>query len=186
MKDPLLVNKLAAALLVALLVFMVVGLVSESLISPKPLEKNAYIVVGVPAPEAGASGEAKSAAGATAVIEPIAPLLAKASIEAGQDTAKKCQTCHDFSKGGANKIGPNLWGIIGKKVASHEGYSYSAALKKMADQSWDYERLNQFLAAPQAVAPGTKMTFAGQAKAEDRANIILYLRSLSDSPPKLP
>ncbi|MDI9409859.1 MAG: cytochrome c family protein [Candidatus Pacebacteria bacterium] len=183
MKDPLLVNKIAAAVLVALLLFMVVGLVGEGLVSPKPIDKNSFVIATA---ETGAAATSAAAPAAAAELPPIAPLLAAANLAAGQETAKKCQTCHNFVKDGPNGVGPNLWGIVGRKVASHEGYAYSSAMKGQAENAWDFEKLNHFMAKPQAVVPGTKMAFAGLSKAEDRANVLLYLRSLADSPVKLP
>ena len=182
MKDPLLVNKIAAAALVALLLLMVVGMVGEGLVAPKPMAKNSYVIATA---EVGAAG-AEAAAPVVAVLAPVAPLLANANLAAGQETAKKCQQCHNFTKDGPNGLGPNLWGIVGRAAASHAGYSYSSAMQGEAGKAWDYERLNHFMAAPQSLVKGTKMSYAGMPKPEDRANVILYLRSLSDSPAKLP
>ncbi|MCX8502326.1 MAG: cytochrome c family protein, partial [Alphaproteobacteria bacterium] len=135
--------------------------------------------------ETGAATAVEVAAPA-AVLPPVAPMLAKANLAAGQETAKKCQQCHNLTKDGPNGVGPNLWGIVGRTAASHVGYSYSSAMQAEAGKAWDYERLNHFIAAPQSLVKGTKMSYAGMPKPEDRANVILYLRSLSDSPVKLP
>jgi cytochrome c len=153
------------------------------LIKPHALEKNVYVVEGVGAPAAASGG---SAPAPDAPIEPIAPLLASADVTAGAAAAKKCAACHGFDKGGANKVGPNLWDVVGGKHAHSATFAYSDALKKMADQDWSYEELNKFLANPKAYAPGTKMSFAGIKKAEERAQIIAYMRSLSDAPKPLP
>ncbi len=175
-------NKIAAAVLVAGITAMVVGKVGNMLVAPKPLEKNAYVVEGV--------GQTQTAAASTdtssAQIEPIAPLLAAATVADGANVAKRCTACHSFEKGGANKVGPNLWDIIGAKHAHMQGYQYSAALTGMAAKDWTYEEMNQFLANPKAYAPGTKMSFAGIRKPEERAAMIVYLRSLSDAPKPLP
>ena len=112
-------------------------------------------------------------------------MLAAANADAGQKVAKKCTACHSFTKGGANKVGPNLWNVVGGKPASVSGYKYSGAMSGMT-VNWEYEELNKFLYKPKAYLKGTKMSFAGLKKARDRATIIAYLRSLSDNPKPLP
>jgi len=166
-------NKIVGAILLGGLICMVTGFVAEELVKPH----------GEIAETAAPPSEAPSA---PAVIEPVSGLLAKADVAAGQATAKKCQTCHDFTKGGPNKIGPNLWGIVGSKAAEVPGYSFSDAMKQRADKVWTYEELDKFLAGPRAYVPGTKMTFVGLPKLQDRANVIAWLRQQSDSPVALP
>ncbi len=175
-------NKIAAAVLIAGITAMVASILGGMLIKPHPLEKNVYVVEGVAAPAATGG----SAPAPDAPLEPIAPLLASADVKAGEAAAKKCVACHSFDKGGANKVGPNLWEIVGAKHAHIGTFAYSDALKKMAAADWSYEELNKFLANPKAYAPGTKMSFAGIKKAEERAQVIAYLRSLSDAPKPLP
>ena len=108
---------------------------------------------------------------------PIAELLQTASIEKGMKTAKKCVSCHSFEAGGANKIGPALWGVVDRSVGAVAGFTYSEALGSHGG-NWDYEALNGFLENPKKYAEGTNMAFAGLRKASDRANIIAYLDSL--------
>lgn len=108
-------------------------------------------------------------------------MLASATAEAGKKVSKKCAACHSFTKGGPNKVGPNLWNIVGGKAASVAGYKYSGAMKDMA-ANWEFEELNKFLFKPKAYLKGTKMSFAGLKKSSDRAAIIAYLTALSDSP----
>ena len=98
----------------------------------------------------------------------------------------KCKACHNAEKGGANQVGPNLWNVVGAPIAHHEGFPYSAALAGKSGEKWTYDELNIYLTSPKAFAPGTKMTFAGLSKPEDRANVIAFLRTRSDSPPPLP
>jgi cytochrome c len=129
--------------------------------------------------------ETSAAAPAAAVINPIAPLLASASVEEGFKVARKCSACHSFDKGGVNKIGPNLWDIVGAKHAHIDSFAYSSALKTLPGL-WDYESLNKFLYEPKTYAPGTKMGFAGLKNDKERADMILYLRSLADKPIPLP
>jgi cytochrome c2 len=119
----------------------------------------------------------------------LATLLASANAAHGADAAKKCGICHTFDKGGANGIGPNLYGMLGRKVASHEGYEYSDALKAKAAElgNWDYEKIDHMIANPGAFVPGTKMAlFPGLPDAKERADVIAFLRTKTDNPPPLP
>jgi cytochrome c len=178
-------NKIAGALLTALLVTTAIGFVGNALIHPVKLEKPVYVVAGVEAKsEAPAAG-----ASASAEIEPVSALLASANAEAGKAIFKQCQACHTIDKGGKNAVGPNLYDVVGRKKASHEGFSYSAAMQAFAakgDGTWTYEELNRFIANPKADVPGTKMTFVGLKKVQDRANLEAFLRTQSDSPKPLP
>jgi cytochrome c len=129
---------------------------------------------------------AAGAAATPAAADPaIADALKKADADSGQKLTRPCQACHTFDKGGAAKVGPNLWGVVGRKVASTDGFAYSDDLKKMGGD-WDYDHLYKFLANPKGMVAGTKMGFAGYPKWQDRADVIAYLRTLSDSPVPLP
>jgi cytochrome c len=175
-------NKIAAALLVAMIVAMVSGILSDKLVHPTMLAKNAYEVAVTEQKD-----EGTAAAAAPAGPEPIGPLLAAASADAGKSDTKVCTACHTFDKGGPNRVGPNLYGVLGDEIAHDRGgYDFSAALKAAASgKTWTPDTLNEWLYKPQNFAKGTKMTFAGVAKAKDRADIIAYLNSLSDSPKPL-
>jgi cytochrome c len=138
-------------------------------------EKMGYPIEGV---------EAEAESGAAAE-QPIAFYLASSNPAAGADVFKKCAACHTITKGGPNGVGPNLWGAIGKPHGHVAGFVYSDALKSKTG-NWDWEGLNHWLTSPKTYAPGTKMTFAGLSKPEDRANVIAYLNQQSDGPLPLP
>ena len=111
--------------------------------------------------------------------------MASASVEKGQATAKQCGACHTFEKNGPNRVGPNLYGIIGDHKGEGRGFNFSAAMKAKGG-TWSYDDLNQFIANPKGFVPGTAMGFAGIQKDSERADVIAYLRSLADSPVPLP
>tara|TARA_B100001996_G_C18492198_1_gene528071 strand:- start:228 stop:773 length:546 start_codon:yes stop_codon:yes gene_type:complete len=119
------------------------------------------------------------------VIEPISALLASASIENGEKLFKKCATCHNYEKGGANKVGPQLWNLINRPKANVDGFAYSKALAEYGGE-WGYEELAEFLYKPKKYIKGTKMNFAGLKKVKDRADLVYFLREQSDSPVPLP
>ncbi len=115
----------------------------------------------------------------------IAAFFADASLDKGKALSKACVACHSFDKGGANKVGPNLYGIVGSPTANKSDYSYSNALASF-DGQWNFQELSQFLEKPKKYVPNTKMAYAGMRKPEQRASLLLYLRSLSDVPLPLP
>ena len=113
-------------------------------------------------------------------------MLAAADPAAGEKVFNKCKACHNAEKGGANQVGPNLWNVVNSSIAHHDGFPYSTALAARSGEKWTYDELNVYLTSPKAFAPGTKMTFAGLSKPEDRAAVIAFLRTRNDSPPPLP
>jgi cytochrome c len=179
MASSLEVNKVLAAILTAGIVASGSGVISRIVYHVEVPEEQAYPIA-VPEGEA-AGGEAAPAE----EEQPIAVLLASADVGAGETEAKKCAACHSLEEGGPNKIGPHLWGVVGRDIASVADFSYSSALQEK-EGAWDYDKLSQFLSSPKDWAPGTKMTFAGLKSPEDRADVILYLRSLAASPEPLP
>ena len=172
-------NTIAGCVLASALFAMVCGKVSNALVHPHKLEKPALAV----------SDEAPTqtaAAAPAAELPPIGPKLAGANVEAGKAIfQKQCFTCHTVDKGGPNKVGPNLWGVVGRKKGSHEGFSYSSGMQaKVGD--WTFEDIDHMIFKPTAYVKGTKMAFAGLAKEPERADVIAYLRTMSDSPVPLP
>ncbi len=170
-------NQIAMAVLGALLLFFgaktIVNIAFE-----EHEEKPGYEVPGT---EAGNKPEGEKPAGSD-----LATLLAKGDEAHGADVAKKCGLCHNFEKGGPNMIGPNLYGVLGRKIASHEGYEYSDALKAKQG-NWDYESIDHMITNPAEYVPGTKMAiFPGLPDAKDRADVLLFLRTKNDNPPPLP
>ena len=172
-------NKIVGAVLVAGMALLVTHIVADKLVEPHAIHAAAVTV-----PEGQTGGTTEPAA--PAAVEPVSGLLAAADPAKGAELFKKCGACHTAEKGGDAKVGPNLWGIVGNKHAHMEGYAYSDAMKAMADHEWTYEELNAFLASPKTHIPGTKMTFPGLKKVEDRASVIAYLRTMADSPVPLP
>ena len=178
-------NKIAAAILVAGLIGMVTGKATEFLYFGGPQhpgahheEKRGYSIEVVEAP---AGGEAVVAAAAD-----ISALYATADTKAGGDYfTKKCAVCHSIEKGGANKVGPHLWGVMNRPVGSVADFNYSKAMKEHGG-NWTFEEMNKFQWSPQKTVPGTIMSYGGNKKDQERANLIAYLASQSDSPPKLP
>ncbi|MDH3593724.1 MAG: cytochrome c family protein [Rhodospirillales bacterium] len=177
------VNKVVAAVLTAGIIASFSGFVAHLLVQPQELAQNAYPVVGAAPAEASPTDAAASEAPRPGSV---LPLLAAADVAAGQKVSRKCTSCHTVEEGGANKIGPNLWNLVGRAIASVDGFTYSKGLQEKSGNGWTYENLDGFLGKPKDWAPGTKMSFAGLKKIEDRANLIAYLRSLSGSPAPLP
>jgi cytochrome c len=171
-------NKIIGAVLFTFLCVVTLNIVSGMIFSREELEKPGYQIA-----VQGAAEKTTSAAAPTE--QPITALLATASVERGMAAVKKCEACHTFQKGGPNKVGPNLWSVVGRPLASHAGFNYSAALKAKGGD-WTIDALNAFILNPKADIPGTAMAFAGVSRANERADILAYLNSLSDSPAPLP
>ena len=174
-------NKIAGAVLFVLLIIVGIGTVGDILVSPKQLYEPVYHV-DVPDAEGAA---ATAAAPAEPEVEPISVRLASADVEDGMREEKRCPPCHTFEQGGANKVGPNLWNVVGGKTAHLDNFSYSDSLASLG-ATWSFEALDEFLADPKAYVPGTKMAFAGVKNPDRRADLIAYMRSLSESPVPLP
>lgn len=176
-------NKYIMGFLATVFGVMSVAILSDSIFSSHAPEKPGFIIE---AAEAAAGGDT-----GTPVAEavPIATLMASADPARGEAIFKKCAACHTADKGGANKVGPNLFDIVNRPMATHAGFSYSGAMKEFSQGGtvlWDYDHLNHFLTSPKGYIKGTAMGFAGDKKDNERADLIAYLRTLADSPAPLP
>ena len=172
-------NRAAVAFLGAIVFALLLGSYASFVFAPRDLKVPGFAL------PASASAPATAAAPAAPKETPLPELLAKADATKGQSDAKICGTCHNFDKGGAVKVGPDLWGVVGRPVASAAGFAYSDSLKG-AGGDWSYDKLNNWIANPKEMAAGTKMAFAGEKDPHKRADILAYLQSLSDSPVPFP
>jgi cytochrome c len=170
-------NKIVAAVLTAGVTLGISGVVASLLVKPH-MPHEPHIAI------AGAAPAAAAAAPAAPALEPITPLLANANVQNGQALAQRqCASCHSFNEGGRTGVGPNLYGIVGAKHAHVDGFNYSPAIRGMHDKPWTYEELNAWIANPRGYAPGNRMSFGGIASAQQRADLIAYLRSISPNAP---
>ena len=173
------INKILGAVLGTCLFLLAVHIASGAIFTPATPAKPGYEI-------AVKEEQPASGGGAAAPKEvPIAQLLASASAQQGEQTAKVCLTCHNMGKGQGNKVGPDLYGVVGRAVASEVGFNYSASLKAKGG-TWTFDALNPWLANPRKDVPGTLMTFAGLPNEKQRADVIAYLNANSDSPQPLP
>jgi cytochrome c len=172
-------NKIAGAILgTLLLVFGLKSLAGALYHAEKPEKPGMAIEVA----DSGAPAEAAP----VVEIVPIAVRLASADAAKGQALAKACAACHVLDASNTNKVGPGLWDVVDRQIAHHEGFSYSEALASKNNEAWTYEALDHFILKPKEFAPGTKMGYAGLKDDAKRADLIAYLRTLSDAPKDLP
>lgn len=171
------INKILGAVLGTCLVLVAMHIASGAIFTPTVPAKPGY--------EVAVTEEQPAGAPAAPAEVPIENMLATASVQHGTQVAKQCEICHNVEKGQGNKVGPDLYGVVGRPVASVPGFSYTAALKAKGG-TWTFDALNVWLTKPSADVPGTAMTFAGLPSEKQRADVIAYLDTLSDSPVPLP
>ncbi|HMK79699.1 MAG TPA: cytochrome c family protein [Xanthobacteraceae bacterium] len=172
------INKILGALLFTCLVLLSLNIAAGAMFAPIKPAKPGFEVAVTEHPAGGEQPKAEPE-------EPIEKLLASASVDKGANSAKKCQACHTFGKGEPNRVGPNLYGVVGRPKGSEAGFDYSAGMKSKGG-SWTIDDLNAFLTNPKAFVPGTKMSFAGVPRGSERADVIAFLNTKSDSPQPLP
>jgi cytochrome c len=176
------INKILGALLAVLTFIVGLGIIAEVIFEQEAPEKPGFAV------EVAASNEGSG--GQAAVEEkdpPVESLLASADSAKGETLFRACVACHTIDKGGPNRVGPNLYGVVGGEKTHKEDFNYSKAMKDAAAKGpWDYAALYEYLKNPKAYIPGNAMAYAGLRKPKDRADLIAYLRSKSDNPPPLP
>lgn len=174
------VNKVAGAILGMATLAMGIGFFSGALVSPKPVVKAGWEL-----PDDTASASASGPAAPAAAAEPIAVRLKTADLAKGEASSKKCVSCHSFTPDGKNGTGPGLYDLVNRDKGTHAGFKYSAAMTAKGGK-WDYEALDAFIANPKGYVPNTSMGYAGINRPDERANLILFLRSLAATPAPLP
>ena len=178
-------NKVAGAILGTGLGVMAISIIAEFIYTPEHPAKPGYVIA-VAGGEAGGGG---AQGGGQPEVQPIAVRLQNANVDDGKSQSKKCQACHTLGKGEPKKIGPNLWNVVGSPIIHPDnGFGYSDAFKKKGQEgfTWTFENLDTFITSPRRDIPGTAMSFAGITDPQQRADVIAYLRTLSDNPVPLP
>lgn len=175
-------NKIAGAVLTAALLIFGGKTFLEIVDKPPKVATAGYTL---PMPKGGVPGAGPAQPAAPFDFKEIAPLMAKASVDGGKDSFRKCTSCHTVEKGGPNRVGPNLYGIVGRDVAKYEGFAYSPAMVAKGGK-WDWEHLAVYLHNPRTAIPNNKMVFPGVKDNAELADLLAYLRTLSDAPAPLP
>jgi cytochrome c len=173
-------NKVLGALLGTCLVLLALNIAANAVFAPHSPAKPGYEVAVQEEPAGGAAGGQQAPAD-----EPLPVRLASADVARGEASAKKCAACHTFEKGEPNRVGPNLWGVVGRQKASEAGFNYSAAMKAQKG-NWSLDELDKYLTNPRSAVPGTNMTFAGLPRGKERADLLAYLNGKADNPAPLP
>jgi len=171
-------NKILGAFLFTCLCLLGLNIAAHAVFSPLTPAKPGFEVAVTEHPAGGEAAKPEA-------DQPIEQLLASADTKKGESSAKKCAACHTFGKGEPNRVGPNLYGVVGRPKGTEGGFTYSDAMKSKGG-NWSIDDLNTFLTAPQKYVPGTKMSFAGLPKASERADVIAYLNTKSDNQQPLP
>ncbi len=180
-------NKIAGAILLTGVIAMTISIVTEGLTRGEgggEKVKRGYTIAGVQTADAAGGDAQETQAGPVDILPYVAQSVASGDFKTkGPDLVKRCTSCHTFEKGGPNRVGPNQWGLVGGTVAHKDDFSYSDAMKALhGKKKWGFQELSDFLTNPASYVPGTKMAYSGIRKPEERADLIAYLNTLSDSP----
>ena len=170
-------NKIIVSIFLAVILVIGINKITDSIFFVEKPEKSAYQVESLATVTNTTTTTKSTETGDVSIMA----LFASTSAEEGEKIFKKCAACHSISKGGGNKIGPALWGVIGRKAGAVADYKYSKALTSHG-KNWTFDEMNGFLIKPKEWIKGTKMAFAGLKKPEERAAVILYMNENSDSP----
>ena len=170
-------NKIIASIILAVILVLGINKITDIIFYVEKPEKSAYQVASVSTTKTTETTSASSSSGSGEIMA----LLASASVADGEKVFKKCAACHSIAKGGGNKIGPALWGVLGRQAGSVSDYKYSKAMEKKK-KTWSFEEMNSFLIKPRDWIKGTKMSFAGLKSKNDRVAVILYMNEKTDSP----
>jgi len=170
-------NKILGAILGTCLILLALNIGAGALFAPEKPKKPGYAIA-VKGPEGGEKKAAEQE-------KPLPVRLASASVDKGKSVAKQCQACHTFEKGGPNRVGPNLWNIVGSDRGEGRGFNFSAAMKGKGGK-WTFDELDKFITDPRSYIPGTAMTFAGIKNDQQRADVIAFLDTQADNPLPLP
>ena len=171
-------NKIIVSVVLTIVLILGINKITDSIFYVEKPEKSAYQVSSVTTTASTASSETSSD---DAGSGDIMALFASTSAAEGSKIFKKCAACHSIAQGGANKIGPALWGVLGRKVGSVSSYKYSKSMAAHG-KPWTFEEMNGFLIKPKDWIKGTKMSFAGLKNPKERAAVILYMNENTDSP----
>ena len=171
-------NKIIVSVVFAIILVLGINKIADVIFYVEKPEKSAYQVANVDNVSGSTSAETSSESSES---ENIMALFASANAQEGAKVFKKCAACHSIAEGGANKIGPALWGVLGRKIGSAPGYKYSKAMAAY-DKNWSFEEMNGFLIKPKEWIKGTKMAFAGLKNAKERAAVILYMNENTNNP----
>ena len=170
-------NKIIASIILAVILVLGINKITDIIFYVEKPEKSAYQVANVSTTTTTETTSASSSSGSGEIMA----LLASASVADGEKVFKKCAACHSIAKGGGNKIGPSLWGVLGRQAGSVSDYKYSKAMATHG-KTWSFEEMNSFLIKPKDWIKGTKMSFVGLKSEKDRAAVILYMNEKTDSP----
>jgi len=171
-------NKIIVSIILAVILVLGINKITDVIFYVEKPEKSAYQVASVTTVASATSAEESSASSESG---DIMALFASTNAAEGAKIFKKCAACHSITEGGANKIGPALWGVLGRPAGTIPGYKYSKAMAAHG-KNWSFEEMNGFLIKPKDWIKGTKMSFAGLKKAKDRASVILYMNENTNSP----